>query len=251
MSLFPLIFSVFDILKNFIHNSCTPVSQVVHRSEMEKSHVCTRCGKSFKTKQRLRAHEFRHSGAKPFACRSCGGAFPDRGGLSKHIRTVHASRAQFACPSCGKTANRLDNLRVHMRTHGDPSLINLTAEELAASTTTDNIFEKVHPVDPLPETVVPKLPVPVENPVPTEPVSSFCFLSTKSDVVENNYQLPRYVAAAGTSMVAGSGGLDLFHESSAYVQHCLGFVALPTTTDYKQQTEIMSTNPLTYIHQQP
>jgi len=237
--------------KSFKTASTLYTHQVVHQTDTAATnHVCTTCGKSFKTKQRLRAHEARHSGAKPFVCRSCGGAFPDRGGLAKHLRTVHASRARYACPSCGKTANRLDNLRVHMRTHADPGLMNLTADELTISAKVDLIFDKERAVDPVPETVAPTPSLTVDNSVPTEPVSAFCLLPKKSDVLENRHQLPMYAAAAAAS--ANTAALDLFHDSTAssYVQHCLGFVALPTT-DYIPQTEIMTINPLSYIHQQP
>jgi KRAB domain-containing zinc finger protein len=106
--------------------------RIIHRTDTLASHVCTTCGKPFKTKERLKAHESRHSGIKPFKCRICGGAFPDRGGLAKHLKTVHAAKPRFACPECGKTANRLDNLRVHMRTHNNTSLLTLTAADLTS-----------------------------------------------------------------------------------------------------------------------
>jgi len=234
--------------KSFKTSSTLYTHQVVHQTEVTTSHVCTKCGKSFKTKQRLRAHEVRHSGAKPHVCWSCGGAFPDRGGLAKHLRTVHAARGRYACPSCGKTANRLDNLRVHMRTHGDPTLANLTAEELTVSASVNLIFDKQHPdEEPTPEVVTPTPSVIVENSVPA-PISAFCLLPNKSDVVENHRQLPRYTAA-GPSAIGGSSTADLFQDSSAYVQHCLSFVALPAA-EYIPETDVTA-RPLSYIHHQP
>lgn len=115
--------------------------KIIHRTDTSACHVCPTCDKPFKTKERLKAHEARHAGVKPFKCRLCGGAFPDRGGLAKHLKTVHAARPRFACPVCGKTANRLDNLRVHMRTHNDTSLLTLTAVEL----TSDSSSARGHP----------------------------------------------------------------------------------------------------------
>lgn len=109
--------------------------RIIHRTDAVSNHVCTTCGKSFKTKERLKAHEARHSGTRPFKCRVCGSAFPDRGGLGKHLKTVHATKPRFACPVCGKTANRLDNLRVHMRSHNNASLLTLTASELTSEST--------------------------------------------------------------------------------------------------------------------
>jgi len=224
--------------KSFKTASTLYTHRVVHQSDTAATaQVCTRCGKSFKTRQRLRAHERRHTGAKPHVCRSCGAAFPDRGGLAKHLRTVHAARARYACPSCGKTANRLDNLRVHMRTHGDPAILHLSAEELTVSAGVDLIFDKERPVDPA--------VAPAENgSVPAEPLSAFCVLPKKSEAVENQLQLPRYAVA---STVPGG---DLFHDSTTYVQHCLGFVTL-STADYVPQTDMMTAHPLSYVHRQP
>ena len=102
--------------------------QLVHRAEVPFR--CNNCGKSFKTKERVRAHEKRHLGLKPFSCTLCGNSFPDKGGLSKHTKTVHAASPRFACPVCAKGCNRMDNLRVHMKVHGDPELLNMQMHEL-------------------------------------------------------------------------------------------------------------------------
>jgi len=134
-----------------------------------------------------------------------------------------------------------------MRTHGDPNITNLTAEELTISTGVDMVFDNQHQIEPAPEIVVPTASVAVENSSPA-PISAFCLLPNKSDVVENHRQLPIYSAAA-PSVAAGGGALDLFHDSSAYVQHCLSFVALPAA-DYIPQTN-MTVQPLSYIHHQP
>ena len=193
--------------------------------------MCTKCGKSFKTKPRLQAHESRHSGAKPHICHSCGSAFPDRGGLAKHQKTVHASGARYACPSCGKTSNRLDNLRVHLRTHADPGLVNLTADELSVAADAEK----------QPDSAAPKPPVTADGTFPAAPVSAFCVLPAKSDAVETA-QL-RYA-------VPTAGAVDLFHDSSSYVQHCLSFVALHPP-DYASHPDVSATHQLTYIHHQP
>lgn len=92
--------------------------------------VCAKCGKSFKTKKHLKAHEKRHLGERRFICQLCNKAFLDRGTLTKHTKTVHATSPKYACPSCTKTCNRLDNLRSHMRTHGDAGLLKLLPEKL-------------------------------------------------------------------------------------------------------------------------
>ena len=243
----------------FSHILCNCGLQVIHRSgEKGGDHVCTQCGKCFKTKQRLRAHEVRHTGARPHVCRSCGGAFPDRGGLAKHVRTVHATHGgRYACPACGKTTNRLDNLRVHMRTHADPSLANLSAEQLTVSPSISLAYDKKTATEPIPEPVlVDPAPPPVsaETPVPVTagpaPISAFCFLPGKSDVVVGNH-LSRYAAAVPGGTVGGGGGMvDLFQDSGAYVQHCLSFVTLPTS-DYigpHPQTDLTAQTLSSSIH---
>ena len=102
--------------------------QLVHRQDNPFN--CRSCGKAFKTKERLKAHEKRHLGLKPFCCEQCGSCFPDKGGLSKHRKTVHATKTRFACPICQKGCNRADNLRVHMKVHGDPDLLKMPLEDL-------------------------------------------------------------------------------------------------------------------------
>jgi len=130
-----------------------------------------------------------------------------------------------------------------MRTHGDPKLNNLTAEELTASAL---IFDKrtQSPVESAPKPVAQVPPVAVEN-SSSAPISAFCLLPNKSEMVENDHQLPSYTAATA-SAGAGAGTVDLFQDSGAYVQHCLSFVALPAA-EYIPQTE-MTVQPLSYIH---
>ena len=100
----------------------------VHQTE--KPFMCEICAKGFKTKECLKAHSRRHSGEKPFKCVLCKSCFPDKGGLSKHLKTVHSTKPNFQCPACKKKCSRADNLRVHMKSHNDPALLQLSREEL-------------------------------------------------------------------------------------------------------------------------
>jgi len=137
-----------------------------------------------------------------------------------------------------------------MRTHGDQNLMNLTAEELTISAGIDTIFNKQRPVEPSPEVIVPTPLVTVEHATPA-PISAFCLLPNKTDIVENHCHLPRFAAATPSSVCgsAGAGAVDLFQDSGAYVQHCLSFVTLPAA-EYIPQANVTA-QPLSYIHHQP
>ena len=132
-----------------------------------------------------------------------------------------------------------------MRTHADPTLVNLTADQL---TVTQSVFDKQPPVEPAapptPELVVPTPPVGA----PATPISAFCFLPSKSEGGDSHGQMPK-VAVSGAVAGGGGGTVDLFQDSSAYVQHCLSFVALPST-EYMPQTDLTA-QPLSDVHRQP
>ena len=98
--------------------------QYVHK--VDSPFKCPECGKAFKTKERCKAHQRRHSGLKPFECELCRRCFPDKGGLSKHMKTVHCDIKKFVCDICGKACSRADNLRVHMKIHNKHSEGTLT-----------------------------------------------------------------------------------------------------------------------------
>ena len=100
--------------------------QLVHKDG--NPFECSVCNKAFKTKERCKAHEKRHSGLKPFVCAQCNHCFPDKGGLQKHLKTVHAAVKKFVCDICGKATSRADNLRVHMKVHAKPGYENKTGK---------------------------------------------------------------------------------------------------------------------------
>ncbi|CAG2194846.1 KRAB [Mytilus edulis] len=111
--------------------------QYVHKTE--SPYPCPECGKPFKTKERCKAHQKRHAGTKSYSCDICGNLFQDKGGLSKHKRTVHADYKRFACPVCGKTCSRADNLRVHMKIHGK---LTQNSEPIDTTTSIESQVEK-------------------------------------------------------------------------------------------------------------
>lgn len=112
--------------------------QYVHKED--SPYCCAQCGKAFKTKERCKAHEKRHSGLKPFVCSICKHCFPDNGGLSKHMRTVHCAVKKFVCDICGKATSRADNLRVHMKVHSKGELGNTKPYKRSEPKTVKNVY---------------------------------------------------------------------------------------------------------------
>lgn len=93
----------------------------------DKPFQCRICTKAFKTRTCCQAHERRHNASKAFTCAICSARFPDKGGLSKHVRTIHAPTRLFHCTICGKQGARMDNMRSHLKSHArDVSIDNPT-----------------------------------------------------------------------------------------------------------------------------
>merc|ERR1739838_25160 len=56
----------------------------------ERPHICTSCGKGFKTATHLKQHvRCVHSKERPFGCELCGKSFARQSDLNRHIRGVH------------------------------------------------------------------------------------------------------------------------------------------------------------------
>ncbi|ELU18681.1 hypothetical protein CAPTEDRAFT_131096 [Capitella teleta] len=100
--------------------------------------LCPWCQKSFSRFWLLKRHQSVHSGARPFACRSCPYAAKTKSNLSAHIKQrhpslntncrksftarghlrdhtlVHTGERPFRCPVCPHATTQKSNLKRHM-----------------------------------------------------------------------------------------------------------------------------------------
>ncbi|GLV35915.1 uncharacterized protein CBL_09867 [Carabus blaptoides fortunei] len=83
----------------------------------EKLFSCSKCGKSFHNKARLKRHMVSHRN-KAVQCDVCGDDFPDGRSLMNH-RHSHSniSGRQFPCRECGKTFGSRSSQQIHIRIH--------------------------------------------------------------------------------------------------------------------------------------
>ncbi|CAK9808973.1 Zinc finger protein 841 [Anthophora plagiata] len=85
---------------------------------VDKTFGCTKCGKRFHSKARLRRHMVSHRN-KMVACDECGEEFPDGRALVSH-RYSHNKDLRgrsFPCRECGKTFGSRSSQQIHIRIH--------------------------------------------------------------------------------------------------------------------------------------
>lgn len=81
----------------------------------EKNHSCSKCGKTFHNKARLKRHMQSHRN-KSVQCEICNEKFPDGRSLMNH-RHSHTKSSQFPCHECGKTFGSRSSQQIHLRIH--------------------------------------------------------------------------------------------------------------------------------------
>ncbi|XP_011341826.1 uncharacterized protein LOC105281933 isoform X2 [Ooceraea biroi] len=85
---------------------------------VDKTFGCTKCGKRFHSKARLRRHMVSHRN-KMVACDECGEEFPDGRALVSHRHSHNKEQGSrtFPCRECGKTFGSRSSQQIHIRIH--------------------------------------------------------------------------------------------------------------------------------------
>jgi len=90
------------------HHACSNIkfqqNAMMSSSVAERPHICTKCGKGFKTATHLKQHvRCVHSKERPFGCPQCGKAFARMSDLNRHVRGVHEKNKNSLQMSVAKT----------------------------------------------------------------------------------------------------------------------------------------------------
>lgn len=81
--------------------------------EKERIFACSRCSKTFSSRQRAETHELIHDGVFPHSCGECGKSFRQKPHLARHSLT-HLGLRPHACAKCPDTFRQFAHLEAHI-----------------------------------------------------------------------------------------------------------------------------------------
>ncbi|XP_022539328.2 zinc finger protein 782 [Astyanax mexicanus] len=105
-------FECYDCGRRYSNSSNLRIHQQSHTGKMDYS--CEQCGQKFTHLSYLKVHLLRHSDKRPHTCDQCGKGFIQKYHLKRHL-LVHSDKIPYTCDKCDATFNRMDCLRLHMR----------------------------------------------------------------------------------------------------------------------------------------
>ena len=91
-------------------------STQANTNNMDDSHLCTVCGKSFSTAWYVKTHMLSHTGENPFMCTQCAYSCYNISVLKIHERT-HNGVKLYNCAICGSAFHQSAHLKTHAKTH--------------------------------------------------------------------------------------------------------------------------------------
>ncbi|XP_053385515.1 uncharacterized protein LOC128550456 [Mercenaria mercenaria] len=95
----------------------------VHKNKhLGKRYYCTRCAKSFTTRDQLKLHERDHDNVRSFQCPHCSAQFKRKSNLNRHIQQ-HEGARRYVCHICGKAFVLNESLTSHMKVHQTAPLL--------------------------------------------------------------------------------------------------------------------------------
>lgn len=64
----------------------------------------------------MKAHQFTHTGLRPWTCEVCNRSFNQKANMIRHL-LIHSDRRQYNCQLCDKSFTQPQTLKAHMVVH--------------------------------------------------------------------------------------------------------------------------------------